>query len=102
MNFRTENGKTIKQAFDEFHKANPHVYQKFKKLALGLINQRNARSKISSKMIINQIRWLTYTETTEQTGYKINDAYTSHYARLFISDYPQYETKLETRNLRSE
>lgn len=100
MNFRTTNGKTIKQAFDEFHSANPHIYEQFKEIAFMLI--RRNKKKISSKMIINHIRWMVYVQTADDTGYKINDAYTPHYARLFIYDYPQHETKFETRNLRSE
>ena len=35
-------------------------------------------------------------------AFKINDAYSSRYARLFVADFPQHADKIEFRELRSE
>ena len=108
MNFQQNTGKTIQQAFQEFHANNPQVYKEFKHLALKAI--RNEKTKISFKMILNVIRWEVFIAPVERTlfsndgkktRFKINDAYSSHYARLFIKDFPQHKEKIETRKLRS-
>jgi hypothetical protein len=108
MNFRENTGKTIQTAFEDFHKKNPKVYEMFKKYALEAI--KKGKKKISFKLIMNVIRWEVFMVTDEptlfnnkgqQTKFKINDAYGSRYARLFVADYPQYKGKIELRSLRS-
>lgn len=116
MKYEHMTGKKIQDAFEEYHKVNPHVYDKFKELAFMAINR--GKSKISFKMIMNVIRWEHYLITHEPTkvweemptlfdmvgkpkAYKLNDAYGSRYARLFIFDYPNHEDKIELRRLRS-
>ncbi len=106
--FSKQTTKTIQQAFDEFHERNPQVYDSFKELAFEAINAR--KKKISSKMIINVIRWEVFLQTEDKTlvdigdglvSFKINDAYTRRYARLFANDYPEHEDKFNFRELRS-
>lgn len=109
MRFLKNTGKTIQQAFDEFHKNNPLVYRHFKRMALEAIGKK--KKKLSSKMIINVIRWEIYMETIELTlftdnegkknKFKINDAYTSRYARLFTDEFPQHREIFNMRELRS-
>lgn len=108
MNFQQNTGKTIKQAFDEYHAANPKVYVHFIRLAMEAI--RRGKKKISAKMIINVVRWEVFIETTDNTlfntpqeakHFKINDAYSAHYGRMFANDFPKYEDRFEFRELRS-
>jgi len=99
MNFKQSNGKSIEQAFSEFHKENPHIYEYFKDY-FQLLHIRKGIKKVSSKLIINRIRWEVTIKTTS-TDYKINDAFTAHYARLFVKDYPQYIDCFEFRRIRS-
>lgn len=108
MNFKQNTGKSIGQAFAEYHSENPHVYDKFKELAFLAI--KKGKKKISFKLILNVIRWEYFIQTSEQTSlflegehktFKINDAYGSRYARLFISEFPKLEDKIELRRLRS-
>jgi hypothetical protein len=109
MNFAENTGRTIQEAFEEFHRLNPSVYNECKKLALDAIQK--GRKKISFKLIINVIRWEKYLQTEEptlwnqdgkQVAFKINDAYSSRYARLFRSEFPQYADRIEFRDLRSK
>lgn len=98
MNYQQLNGKTIAEGFMLFHNENKHVYDAFKEQALRAINA--GRKKISSKLIVNYIRWNESFKTSDQ-NFKINDAYQSMYARLFVTEYPQYYDRFNFRKLRS-
>ena len=108
MTFKSNTGTTIQEAFNQYHRLNPEIYEEFKTQAKKAINL--GRSKISFKAILNWIRWNKYIEVQEPTlfnqegvrrKFKINDAYSSRYARLFAEEYPEYENKIDFRELRS-
>lgn len=99
MDFKELNGISIREAFLAFHKENPNLFKEFEKQAFRAINA--GRKKISSKAIINYIRWNHFIETTD-TMFRVNDAFTALYARLFISLHPEHEDKFELRKLRTE
>lgn len=98
-------GKSIQGHFDAFHKANPEIYEEYKILALKAI--KAGRKRISSNMIINVIRWEFFISTKptlfdkpgRHSKYKINNDFSSRYARLFVSDFPQHADKMELRKL---
>jgi hypothetical protein len=107
--YRETTGTSIKEAFRAFHDANPHVYREFKNLAFKAI--RANRKRISSKQIIGVLRWEFSLKTEDESfvtvdgekrSFKINDAFTSHYARLFSKEFPEYADRFEKRRLRSE
>jgi hypothetical protein len=99
MNYKELNGLTIRQGFNKFNKANPHIYQEFEKQALIAINK--GRIKISSKLIINWIRWNEFLKSSDK-NFRINDAYQSYYARYFVTKHPEYINYFEFRKLRNE
>jgi len=108
MNFQENTGKTIQQAFDEYHALNPKVYAHFIRLAMEAI--RRGKKRISAKLILNVLRWEVFIETNDTTLWdtgkelrhlKINDAYASRYGRMFVTDFPKYEDFFEFRELRS-
>jgi len=106
MDYVSTTGKTIQNSFEEFHLKNPVVYEFFKDLAFRAIEK--GKKRISFKMIMNVIRWDIFINTTDEAvplnevvKFKINDAYGSRYARLFVSDFPEHKSKIELRNLRS-
>ena len=93
-------GRSIDQDFLEYHEKNPHVYQAFLAQAFRAINL--GRKKISFKMIMNYLRWEVYLKTEDQQcTYKINDAYGSRYAEMFVAGHPQHADKVEMREKRS-
>ncbi len=106
MDWKHTTGKTIQESFEEFHSKNPLVYGYFKEFAFEAL--KKGKKKISFKMIMNVIRWEIYINTHESEDvqepfrFKISDAYHSRYARLFVSDFPQYASFVELRSLRSE
>jgi len=99
MTYAELNGKTIREGFKEFDKANPHVYREFEKQAIIAIQK--GRKKISAKMLVNWIRWNEFLRTSDE-NFKINDAYHSYYSRLFIEKHPEYDGVFELRKLRNE
>ncbi len=99
MNFKQHTGKSITIAFRKFNKQNPHVYVYFKRYTKQLA--RSGQKLTSSKMIINRIRWEIYMENKGSDKYRINDAFTSRYARKFIRDFPKYKNVFHLRELRS-
>ena len=99
MNYKELNGCSIRDGFNKFNEANPHIFIAFEEQALKAIN--NGRKKLSSKLIINWIRWNEFLRTSDQ-NFKINDAYQSYYARHFVEKHTQYADVFEFRKLRNE
>jgi len=101
MNFQQNTGKTIQQAFEKFHADNPLIYSYYCDFALAWI--KSGAKKISSKQIIGRIRWFIEVETKgeEAKTWKVNDAFTCYFSRLFVSDFPEYQEYFNFRELRS-
>ena len=99
MNYQELHGCTIRNGFNKFNEENPHIYKEFEKQAFIAIDK--GLKKMSSKLIINFIRWNEFLRTTDQ-NFKINDAYQSYYARHFIELHPEYKDYFDFRKLRNE
>ena len=99
MNYKELNGCSIRDGFNKFNKENPHIFIAFEEQALKAI--KKGRTKLSSKLIINWIRWNEFLRTSDQ-NFKINDAYQSYYARHFVEKHKQYADIFEFRKLRNE
>lgn len=99
--YKTATGKTIDESFEEYVKDNPEIYKLFIGYALSWL--KTGAKKISSKQIIGRIRWEVEVETKGESArdFKCNDAFTSRFARKFLSDYPEYSERIELRELRS-
>lgn len=97
--FEQTRGISIDEKFTEFHRKNPKVYQLFKMQVQKAL--KRGKKRMSAKTIIGFIRWEIYLQTNSNDIFKINDAYTSRYARMFIEDHPRYENIFELRTLRS-
>lgn len=89
---------TVKDQFDAFDKANPRIYSRFKDKALDAV--KRGKTKISSKMIINVIRWDEYLDTDSDDGFKINDKFTPYYSRKFIEEFPEHSELFNFRTIR--
>lgn len=73
---------TIDERFAVFHRANPHVYVHLRNDALDLV--RRGRTRVSMKMLFEVLRWSAL-KVRPDGDYKLNNDYTSRYARL-LSD----------------
>lgn len=98
MNYSEMKGRTIAWDFAEFDKRNPRIYQLFCTFAMQAIS---LKKKTSAKLIINRIRWEIYIVSNSNDQFKINDAFSAHYGRKFVTEFPQYKEYFEFRSLRS-
>jgi hypothetical protein len=81
--------------FWEWHSANPHVYELFKRYALQAALA--GRHRFSARTITERIRWHTQIDTAGDE-YKINDHWTPFYARLFVVDHPKHRRLFQFRD----
>jgi hypothetical protein len=94
-------GGTIQERFEDFRATNPHVEASLVRLARQA--HRRGHRKIGIELLFAVLRWETMMKTNDpSSGFKLNDHYTSRYARLLMDKYPDLEGLFETRQLRSK
>lgn len=86
--------------FKAFDAANPEVFRLFVRFALEAVAA--GRKRFGAGSIIERIRWHVAVETKSTDGLKINDHFSSRFARKFIAWYPEHEGLFELRALREE
>jgi len=86
---------TPEERFKAFHEANPHVYQALRKLALQM--RREGIRRYSMKGLFEVLRW-QYSLQTGGDDYKLNNYFTSFYARLLMASEPRLSGFFETRS----
>ena len=72
----------IQVAFLKFHRDNPHVYRMLVKFARQV--KDSGRRKYGIKSLFERLRWHLDFETKSDTDFKLNNNYTSRYARLLM------------------
>ncbi len=88
-------GLTLEQRFCAFHQANPQVYARVRDLALA--SGRRGR-RFGIKALFEILRWQYAMQTDDPTSdYKLNNSYTSFYARLLMEREPELHDYFETR-----
>ncbi len=100
MNYKETTGKSIDEAFIEFHTKNPKIYKHFEKYAFDAI--RKGKSKISFKMIMEVIRWNAYLKNAKDECFKIDNNFGSRYARIFAEKHPKHINRINFRRLTSK
>ncbi len=78
-----DDNPSITERFQVFHAANPRVYDLFKRFAMELLRAGHPRG--SADMICHRIRW-EVAINVQEGGYKINDHFTSRYARMLAAE----------------
>jgi hypothetical protein len=99
MNHKELYGHSIRDGFNKFISKNPHIYKSFEEQAFRAI--KKGRTKISSDLIINYIRWEQFIESSDE-HFKINNSYSAYIARFFIQQNPEYKDLFNFRKLRNE
>lgn len=74
---------SIRERFERFHAANPHVYTTLVRMSRKL-KHRHGWPRVGMKMLFEQLRWRWLVETTGAETYRLNNNYTAHYARLIM------------------
>ena len=75
--------------FIPYHEKNPSVYETFKNFTLRAIAK--GFKHCSADFIFHVIRWETGQSDERQEPFKVNNNYTSLYARMFINEHPQHK-----------
>ena len=99
--WQTTTGKfeTIDDKFRAFHNANPWVADELEKLAD--VEYRHGDGRIGIKYLIEVLRW-NYRRATTGQPFRIDNDFTSRYARLLVDRRPEFADLFETRTLRRE
>ena len=82
--------------FDAFHADHPEVYDYFRKFAWRMIALGFKHG--SAKLIFERIRWEIAVEL-QRDPVRLNNNYTSRYARKFEADQPHYRGFFRLRKL---
>lgn len=90
---------TLDERFCAFCRANPHVYDHLRRNALELV--RTGHKRISIKMLIEVLRWSALRTRDAHSDYRINNSYSSRFARLLAASEPELADAFETRELKS-
>lgn len=88
----------ITLAFEAFHEEHPEVYVMFCDLCDRLIAAGHER--YSSDAINHRIRWHFSVDCGDRE-FKLNDHFTSRYARKWLAAHPQHAGFFELRTLRA-
>ncbi len=90
----------IDQAFMLFHTSNPHVYNTLVEEARKL--RRMGWKRIGMKFLYERARWILTMKSVipeNMEPYKLNNNYTSRYARLIMEQEPDLNKFFEIRKL---
>lgn len=80
---------------EQFHADNPQVMERLRGMALRM--RATGKKKYGIKVLYNALRWARDLETTDDTPFKLNDAYHAWYARKLMETEPQLEGFFDLR-----
>lgn len=89
----------IQARFEAFHVKHPEVYLELVSIARRL--KSKGRTHYSMDSLLHVVRYHRDIEGTEEGGYKLNNDFTSRYARLVMETEPDLVGFFETRGLRA-
>ncbi len=89
---------SIQERYEAFAAANPHVYRRLVQLARDLVAR--GHRKVGMKMLFEVLRWEHAMTTDDPTSdFKLNNDYTSRYARDIMDAEPDLDGVFEIRRL---
>jgi hypothetical protein len=87
--------------FAQFHMANPHIYEQLERYALQL--RRGGVSRWGIKALWEVLRYeLAVATNSSARSFRLNNNFTSHYARLLMNNCPELSGFFETRQHRGD
>lgn len=82
--------------FWKYHDKNPHVYKKYRRLA---INCELDGRPFSISELTEYMRRRTTIKTQDETGLKLQNNYRAYYARLLLMAHPSFEELMVVKEL---
>ncbi len=89
--------KTLDEKFFQYHNDNPHVLKLFLNYARQVKDV--GFQHYGFHTIMHRVRWHLNVETKDSEGYKMNNNYSSRYARLLVKENPEFEGFFRNRKL---
>lgn len=89
---------TIQERFELYHAANGWVFDALVRLADDW--KRQGQTRVGIKLLIEVVRW-HYLRSTTATDFKVNNDFSSRYARLICERRPDLADLFELRALRA-
>ncbi len=86
----------LERKFWAYHNQNPHVFELFERFAK---EAARLHGHYGAKAIFERVRWHMDVETVDAEEFKLNNNYTSRYARLFMLKNPGFDGFFRTREL---
>ena len=99
LNIPTRQRDSIQLQFDRFHSENPHVLNIL--VHLGHKAMERGKRHYGMHALMQIARWEIEMTTTDR-DFKINNNYSSRYARLIVEQYPEFEGFFQMRELTAE
>lgn len=94
-----EDDESIDAQFARFDAAHPEVYELFQRFSGELLGR--GRAHYSADAILHRIRWHYAVNVDHDGGFKINNNFSSRYARKLAADDQRFAEFFEFRVLRS-
>lgn len=91
-------GATIQERFEDFHRLNPWVLVALERLTIDYLSRGHQR--IGLKMLVEVLRW-QYARSTTGDEFRLNNTYSSRYARMLIDRHPEWAGVFQTRELKT-
>lgn len=91
--------RTIQERFEEFDAANPQIYRLFSRFAVAALE--SGRKRYSADAILHRIRWFVDIETQGDESFKLNNNFSSRYARKLAAEDERFQTFFEFRVLKT-
>lgn len=95
---RASRPASIDERFERFHAANPHVYAALREMAIEMRAQGIRRYSVDALMQV--LRWRSALKFGPDGEWKLNDHYTSRYARMLMDQEPSLAGFFSIRALR--
>lgn len=90
---------SIQARFEEFDRANRWIYFSLVMLTEDWLAKGNTR--ISIDMLIHVLRWQYSRQTVGDRRFKLNNDFTSRFARKLIAEHPEWGSVFYTRELKT-
>jgi len=90
----------IQSRFDDFDRAHPEVFRLFRFFAHML--KQKGKERFSADAILHRIRWEFAVNMECDGGFKVNNDFSSRYARKLISEDPAFDGFFELRRLKAQ
>jgi hypothetical protein len=94
-----DSGRTIQERFESFHERHPEVYAEIVRLSRQVKSKGYDRYSIDA--IIQRVRWHFQFERDAGSDFRLNDHFSSRYARLVMEYEPDLDGFFEVRRLKA-